>query len=78
MRVYKGSPKDVANRIAKEVHGFTVPEAHERGICVRCHTPPTFYSEAGRHEYRISGLCEPCFDAVTQFDEESPQCPKTL
>ena len=34
--------------------------AIEANICVECKQPPTFYSDAGRKEYYISGLCEPC------------------
>jgi hypothetical protein len=45
-------------------------EAFEKGICARCQKPPQFYSEAGRREYRISGLCEYCFDAVTMEPED--------
>ena len=59
--------KDAAARAA---HGMTVAEAHAAGVCLRCRKPPTFYSEAGRREYRISGLCEPCFDALVLPPDE--------
>jgi hypothetical protein len=45
-------------------------EARETGLCVDCGLPaiPRCYSEAGRREFRISGLCEKCFDSA--FSEE--------
>lgn len=40
--------------------------AQAEGLCVGCGEPalPKCYSEAGVREYRISGQCEPCFDAM--------------
>jgi hypothetical protein len=58
--------KDAMSVIAT---GMTKAEAHKQGICVLCRQPPTFYSEAGRREYQISGYCEPCFDKL--FDEDA-------
>jgi hypothetical protein len=64
--------------LARNMYGMTKQEALLNGICVRCKLPPTFYSMAGRAEYPITGLCEPCFDLVTEaFDlvteaEEEP------
>ncbi|KKL45629.1 hypothetical protein LCGC14_2353710 [marine sediment metagenome] len=37
---------------------MTVSEARAQGVCVRC------YSDAGRREYGITGLCELCFDEI--------------
>lgn len=47
-----------------------VRRAQARGLCVNCGEPalPKCYSDAGRREYRISGMCEPCFDKLTQED----------
>lgn len=53
-----------------DVHGMTTAAAIEQGICINCKQPPTFYSDDGRREYRISALCEPCFDEITK--EEVP------
>lgn len=41
------------------------------GLCISCHKPalPRCYSEAGRREYSISGLCEKCFDEACGSDE---------
>ena len=52
--------------LASSCFGMTVAEAHEQGICIDCKKPPTFYSDAGRAEYKITGLCEPCFDGITK------------
>ena len=43
-------------------------EALERHVCVKCGNNPdsTFYSDAGRKEYAMSALCEPCFDEIFQ------------
>ncbi len=51
------------------VFGMTKREAHRNGVCISCHKPPTFYSQAGRKEYFISGLCEPCFDQLTDDED---------
>jgi hypothetical protein len=48
---------------------MTRKEALTNGVCIRCKQPPTFYSMAGRAEYPITGLCEPCFDLVTGAEE---------
>lgn len=41
-------------------------------ICLVCKLPalPRCYSDAGRREVAISGLCEPCFDRATLPDDE--------
>ena len=41
------------------------------GLCVSCGEPALrkCYSEAGRREYSISGMCEKCFDAMFEVDE---------
>lgn len=33
-------------------------------ICVKCKAPAFYYSDAGRREISISGVCEPCFDEL--------------
>lgn len=57
--------------VAQAAYGMTRDEALSRGICISCHEsvgPTNIYSRAGAAEYRISGLCERCFDAM--FDDE--------
>lgn len=61
--------QDFKDDLAREAHGMTVADAHAKGVCINCGKPPTFYSEDGRGEYRISGLCEPCFDEITAVPE---------
>lgn len=53
--------------MATDLYNMTVKEAVEKGICIDCKKPSTFSSEAGRKEYPISGLCEPCWDKI--FEE---------
>lgn len=67
--------QDFKDDLARAATGLTVAEAHAQEICIVCRKPPTWYSEAGRREYLISAVCEPCFDAM--FGEEEP-CSQTL
>lgn len=55
--------------LAKDAYSMTVAEAKAKGICICCKKPPTFYSEPGRREYQITGLCEPCFDKLADEGE---------
>lgn len=57
-------------RLEKELFGMTRDEAIEKGICLSCgeEALSRCYSSAGRVEYRISGLCEICFDEITKED----------
>ena len=59
--------KEFQDSLAKECYGMTKEEALNKGICIQCREQavPKCYSDAGRREYRISGLCEECFDSVT-------------
>lgn len=55
-----------ANRIELAAQGLS-----RDGLCISCHEPaiPKCYSEAGRREYSISGLCEKCFDEASGSGE---------
>ena len=58
----------IQNEMAKEIYGKTKSEALESGLCISCSEPaiPKCYSEAGREEFKISGLCEICFDEICE------------
>jgi len=56
--------------LAKALYGMTRAEAITEGICIDCKKTATWYSPAGAKEYRISGLCEPCFDKITGGPDE--------
>lgn len=55
--------------MSRAAHGMTVAEAHQAGVCLACRLPPTIHTQAGRREYQISGLCEPCFFKICKEDE---------
>lgn len=40
-------------------------------FCIRCHRPAYehCYSQAGRDEVGISGLCEECFDEICKEED---------
>jgi hypothetical protein len=48
--------------LARESYGITKEEALRMNICIDCKKTPLFYSQPGIREYRITGLCEFCFD----------------
>ena len=56
--------QELKDSMAKRLYGITTSEAQASGNCIQCKMPaiPRCYSEAGRREYQISGLCEICFD----------------
>jgi hypothetical protein len=62
--------QDFKDDLAREAHGMTTAEAHAKGICINCQKPPRFKTEMGRREYRISGMCEYCFDDLFEETEE--------
>jgi len=50
--------------LAKQAEFIPLGEAFAKEICVSCQNPPRFKSEAGVREYKISGLCEYCYDEI--------------
>lgn len=64
--VISGKDKDdLLDALYREAFGGTRGDAQAEGVCANCGKPPTFSTEAGRREYAISGMCEPCFDRIT-------------
>lgn len=62
------SLKDFQDQVAKSIYGKTKDEAVSSGLCIDCGKPAleNCYSEAGRKEFLISGLCEKCFDSLME------------
>jgi len=52
--------------LAKQLFDKTISDAHKDGTCINCNEDAltNCYSEAGEREYKISGLCEKCFDEL--------------
>lgn len=52
--------------LCKMSFGMSRADALGSGICVQCREKALAkcYSDAGRREYWISGLCEECFDEL--------------
>lgn len=64
------SLEDFKDMSARAAFGMTKSEAHEKKICIACKKPPEFDSELGFREYCISGICEPCWDAMFGGEDE--------
>lgn len=58
------------DNLAKGTFGMTVMEAQAQGVCIQCKHPPVLVTSAGKREYQISGMCEPCFDELFAESEE--------
>uniref|UniRef100_A0A6M3KIF7 Uncharacterized protein n=1 Tax=viral metagenome TaxID=1070528 RepID=A0A6M3KIF7_9ZZZZ len=54
------------DNLSRNLYVMTTKEANEKGICIQCREKaiPKCYSEAGKKEFYISGLCELCFDSI--------------
>jgi len=61
------SLKEYVDEMSKVLYGIAKTDARNQGICVMCKEQalPKCITQEGRDEYRISGLCEPCWDKVT-------------
>jgi len=62
----KISLQESKDNMSKDIFGITIVEAFDKGICINCleKAIPKCYSDAGKREYNISGLCEECFDNI--------------
>lgn len=61
---------DFLDRGYRKAFGESREEAKQNRRCVVCKQPPVFYTDAGRREYEISGVCEMCFDKMFPPDED--------
>lgn len=61
---------ELQKEMSRDVFGMTKEDALAQNICIQCKRVPTFSSDAGRREYQISGVCEPCFDAMFPEEED--------
>jgi hypothetical protein len=63
---------DLKKSLAEEAGLMPLQDAWDAGVCVQCREPalPKCYSDAGRREYGISGMCEKCFDELFKEEED--------
>lgn len=72
----------LAEGLSKELFSLTPSEAIQQGICISCRQRIYYsadgkaekeghiYSCAGQNEYRITALCEYCFDKAFEVPED--------
>ncbi len=60
----------LSDDLGRQAFGMTKAEAHAQRICISCKQPPTFSTDAGRREYQITAVCEPCFDKMFPPEED--------
>ncbi len=72
----------LAEGLSKELFNLTPSEAIQQGICISCKKPIFYsagrkaekeghiYSVAGQNEYRMTALCEYCFDKAFEIPED--------
>lgn len=72
----------LADGLSKELFSLTPSEAIQQGICTSCKQKVYYslnvkaekeghiYSIAGQNEYRMSALCEYCFDKAFEVPED--------
>jgi len=53
-------------KLQEEIYGKDSVENKSKELCIKCEqfALPNCYSETGRREFKISGLCEKCFDEI--------------
>lgn len=66
------TPQELKDNLSQELYGTTTEAAIASGLCIQCRrrAEQHCYSNAGLREFRISGLCEECFDSITYDPEE--------
>jgi len=63
--------QDLKDSSARTAFGMTKHDAHERQICIMCKKKPDLSKPVNAREYEISGLCDSCFDEITNIGEDS-------
>ena len=60
--------QEIKDSLSNSIYGMTAKEAQLKGICIQCRQSAlsNCYSNAGKREYMISGLCEKCFDELME------------
>lgn len=73
---------EARNWLSGKLFGETISGGIAKNICISCkqlitvnigndtHAPGNIYSEEGLSEYRVSGLCETCFDNSCECEDE--------
>ena len=63
---------DLQSRLQRGLDQFRdeVELAQAQQVCVICKRPPQLRTEAEVREYRISGVCGPCWDKMFADEEE--------
>ena len=56
------------DNLETSIFGNEAKNMRLKGLCINCKEPAlaNCYSNAGRKEYTISGLCEKCFDSIME------------
>ena len=60
--------QEFLNQLAEVAFGMSIKKAHEQGVCVVCKKEVNIaeMDNLDRREYRISGLCSPCFEDMAK------------
>lgn len=65
--------KHDVDQLSQELNSTSRSESIEKSCCSRCDTPcpnESFRDEIAKHEYTLSGFCQPCQDAFYEEGEE--------
>ena len=63
---------EIIEALGREAFGASPSDRKAKGLCVDCGQPALerCYSEAGRRDVAITGMCELCFDALFAGGED--------
>lgn len=66
MERLNGTLSTIQDNLAIQIFGTSLTEAHEKGICIKCkeESQPKCHTLDGVTNYRISGLCEECYNSI--------------